>query len=103
MRLKQKSPAELAELAAQKLLLRGDGGRETVVYLPPSCLPPSRAYRTEKFSTQYGEMTVFARPSTQGGWIVKVRFKNPIVFNPAFPKEAAEKLQQKAAEKPQQK
>jgi len=91
IKLKVRSAAEVAQLAAQKLLARG-GGREERVYLPTNCLPPSRAYRWESFETPLGKVKLFAYPSERGGWVVRVKFESPVMFNPVVSKEEAELL-----------
>jgi hypothetical protein len=88
----QKTVAEVAELAASKLIQRG-GGRKVSVYLPAGCLPPTkRAYRVEKYDSQYGGVKIFSRPAQNGGWVVHVEFESPIVFNPVIPREMGERL-----------
>ncbi len=96
MQLRVKSATEMAQLAAQKLLRR-HGGRETKIHLPPNCLPASRAYKWESFETPLGRVKMFAYPSEAGGWVVRVKFEDPIVFNPALPisGEEAKKLLKK--------
>ncbi len=93
MQLKVKSAAEIAQLASQKLLSR-HGGRETTVFLPPTTLPPSRAYKWEEYETPLGKIKIFAFPSERGGWVVKVRFNTAITFNsPISPEQGKELLE----------
>jgi hypothetical protein len=91
IQLRVRSAAEIAQLASQKLLARG-GGREERVFLPANCLPPSRAYRWESFETPLGKVKLFAYPSERGGWVVRVKFESPVMFNPVVSKEEAELL-----------
>jgi hypothetical protein len=99
MKLRQASLQEVLQLAAQKIYNKG-GGKETVVYLPPFILPPTkRAYRWETFESEYGQVKMFSTPHREGGWLVRVKFSQPIQFNPALTpaqgKEILEKLNKK--------
>ncbi len=105
MQLREKTATEIIQLAVHKLL-RSGGGKEVVVFLPAQYVPPAQCkpYKVCKVESEYGEVRLLVRPSaSKAGWVIHVRFSTPIIFNPVLPKEAAEKLQQKAAEKPQQK
>jgi hypothetical protein len=92
LKVRVKSVAEVVELAVQKLS-QGQGGKETVVYIPSPFLPPTRRpYRWEEYDSRYGRVRLFSKPAYQGGWVIKVRFSHPIMFNPALPKTVGEEL-----------
>jgi hypothetical protein len=97
MKLRVKSVEEIIAAAAHKLLMRGDGGKETSLYLPPRFLPPvDRLYRWERHeSTNYGEVRIYARPAEDGGFIIRVKFKNPVSLNPVIDAKRGEELLKK--------
>ncbi len=100
LQLREKTVAEIIQLAVHKLL-RSGGGKETVVFLPAQFVPPAQCkpYKVCKVeSHEYGEVRILVRPSaSKAGWVIHVRFTTPIIFNPALPlsKEEAEKLKNK--------
>jgi hypothetical protein len=96
MKLREASLQEVIQIAVHKLLRRG-GGKEVPVFLPPYVIPPTKkAYKWEVVEIEgYGQVRLFAYPTKVGGWIVKVKFANPILFNPALPQSVGEGLLKK--------
>ena len=100
MQLREKTVAEIVQLAVHKLL-RSGGGKEAVVFLPAQYVPPAQCkpYRVCKVeSEEYGEVGILVRPrpsAKKAGWVIHVRFKTPITFNPAIPPDKAREIVKK--------
>jgi len=99
MKLKVKPLGEVVRVALQKLYSYNSANdqakRETSVFIPGRFLPPTKAYRWETYDTEeFGKVQLFAIPR-ENGWVIKVRFSHPPVFNPVISGEEARKLREK--------
>jgi hypothetical protein len=93
MKLQTKSLQEVISLAVYKASTQNQ--KEVVVYIPARFLPPVPPYRTTTVESEYGPAKLFCRPSSKGGWIITVRFKHSLTFNPAIPQTIGEELLKK--------
>ncbi len=99
MELKQKTIAEVVQLAIYKLS-RAAGGREAKVFIPAKFLPPVDPYKWVEVDTEdHGTVKLFCFPAAKGGWVIRVRFKNKLTFtfNPVISNKEGIKLLKKLA------
>jgi hypothetical protein len=98
-KIREKTVEEVIALAVykiSKLSQSGGGvGKAVSVYIPPPYLPPCKPYKVHRVETEYGEVKLFVRTSKNGGWVVDVKFCQPLIFNPVIRREEAEKLKEK--------
>jgi hypothetical protein len=97
MRLKTATLNEVVSLAVAKVSQNSQEKRDTVVYLPARVIPPPplKPYRWITAETQYGEAKFFLLPHREAGWLIKVRFKSPLKFNPVIPPSVGAELLKK--------
>ncbi len=100
MKLKQKTIAEVIQLAIYKLSRVSEAKRETKVFIPAKFLPPVDPYKWVEVDTEdYGTVKLFCFPAAKGGWVIRVRFKNKLTFtfNPVISNKEGIKLLKKLA------
>jgi len=93
MELREKKLQEILQLAVYKVYRSAK--KETSVYVPSRFIPPIRPYKWVQAETEYGTVKLFAFPSPQGGWVIKVRFLTGPTFNPAIPPKEGQKILKK--------
>jgi hypothetical protein len=99
MKLRKATLNEVVSLAVAKLSKASEQKqkRETVVYLPARVLPPQnlKPYRWITAGTNYGEAEFFLLPHCEAGWLIKVRFRRPLIFNPPVSPSVGEEILKK--------
>jgi len=92
-KVKEKSIGEVVQLAAYKAIRKERS--KVSVFLPPQYIPPIPPYKSVHVETeQYGQVRLFCKPASTGGWIIEVKFKG-LVFNPPITQEEGKKLLEK--------